>query len=607
MSVPNASPSGIAGLMQKPPGQVPGQQPMPSPNKASPMAGLGSVDDRVSAYAGNAKPLEQRYAMTQDLLDLLALQKIKSQKDAAARQMQLQMAQQGQQDGQANMTVADQRAQEVDALTKNELAAQRGDTAQKQTGDQQAMMQKLMGGIAGAPGANAAAQPKMMATGGIVGYAGPEGSQVEDPLEAARQRAQQSLAKLRTYGLRQRQQDPEGYKAAEQESQQAQEAVAAAERALTGGPAGVMRRPMSMPTAPAPVRPPVSEAQATAAAGPQAAVPPASVVAAAQPPRPPAPPAAPKPPGIAGLPGAAAAPGAAAPPAPADDFGQRVKKAELGAAELDYMKQGRDEEARVEKRLALTPEQRGVYEEGIGGLQKMYQEQYDPERQQREGLKRALIGAGGRRYGEFAGAATAGMAYDDQQRAAKLKEFGDVQKARTGLIDLDRGAVKSGLEAGAATAKEGAATQRQGLAGAASVYSTDVGSRDKALDREVERLKTAISAEANRIQREGLDQNRATAQISNIEKWVTSEVGKLEDRMQKDPRIGMLMMKPADKLTPIEKNELESAQIAVKQAQRALEKKMEPVLAAARSKLGLSATTMSPEDKATIEKYTKGK
>ena len=140
-----------------------------------------------------------------------------------------------------------------------------------------------------------------------------------------------------------------------------------------------------------------------------------------------------------------------------------------------------------------------------------------------------------------------------------------------------------------------------------SLYSIDVGSRDKALDREVERLKATINAEANRIQREGLDQNRATAQISNIEKWVTTEVRKIEEGMQKDPRIGMLMMKPADKLTPVEKNELETAQIRMKQAQNAIEKRMEPVLAAARAKLGISATTLSAEDRAAIEKYTKGK
>jgi len=268
--------------------------------------------------------------------------------------------------------------------------------------------------------------------------------------------------------------------------------------------------------------------------------------------------------------------------------------------------------------MALTPEQRKVYDEGIAGLQGMYKEQYDPERLQREGLKRALIGAGGRRYGELAGAATAGMSYDDRMRAAKLKEFGDVQKARTDLIGIDRANVKGGIDAGMKTYEQSSMSQRQGLESGRglygedvksrdSLYSTNVQSRDKALDREVERLKATINAEANRIQREGLDQNRATAQISNIEKWVTTEVRKIEEGMQKDPRIGMLMMKPADKLTPVEKNELETAQIRMKQAQNAIEKRMEPVLAAARAKLGISATTLSAEDRAAIEKYTKGK
>ena len=82
MQAPNAQ--GIMGLMSQ--GRAPqgAPQQMPSPMKASPMAGLGSVEDRVAAYRGNPAPLQQRYQMSQDLLDLLALQKIKSEKDAAA-------------------------------------------------------------------------------------------------------------------------------------------------------------------------------------------------------------------------------------------------------------------------------------------------------------------------------------------------------------------------------------------------------------------------------------------------------------------------------------------------------------------------------------------
>jgi len=93
--------------------------------------------------------------------------------------------------------------------------------------------------------------------GGIIGYAGPEGSQVVDPFEEAKARSQQALAKLRTYGLRQRQQDPEGYASAEQEYEQAQKAKDALERQVTGGPAGLMGQ--SIPAAPVSpvVKPPV--------------------------------------------------------------------------------------------------------------------------------------------------------------------------------------------------------------------------------------------------------------------------------------------------------------------------------------------------------------
>ena len=598
MQMPNASPQGIAGLMQ----QRPQPPQMPTPGKASPMAGLGSVDDRVSAYQGNTKPLEQRYAMSQDLLDLLALQKIKSQKDAAARQMQLQMAQQGAQDGQANMTVAQQREQEVKELTKNELAQQRGDTAQKQTSDQQAMIQKMMGGIAGAPGANAAAQPRAMAAGGIVGYAGPEGSQVQDPVQSARERAAQALAKLRTYGLRQRQQDPEGYKAAEEASRQAQDDVVAAERAITGGPAGVMRRPMGAPVpavpAVAPVPPALSPEDKAMRQAPVVA--PAAPVAAA-----PATVAVPKPPGIVSLPGAAGA--AATPPqvplgtvAPANDFGARLQAADLKNAEINSKNEKLEEEQRITDKMALKPEERKVYEEGIAGLQKMYQEQYDPERQRQEGLKRFLIGAGGRRYNEFGGGAGTAMDYDTAQRNAKLKEFGDVQAARTGLIGLDRANVKGGIEAGQKAYEQSSMTQRQGAESGARMYgddvksrdtkySIDVKSRDDALNREIDRLKVEAQRDATAASRESLSYDRARTVYSAT----LGKIQELERRLDEDftSRNGMLLMaEQSGKMDAAQKNQLETARIQHQQQKAKIRKEMEPVLESARQKLGVSSS-----------------
>ena len=237
----------------------------------------------------------------------------------------------------------------------------------------------------------------------------------------------------------------------------------------------------------------------------------------------------------------------------------------------------------------------------------MYQEQYDPERQRQEGLKRALIGAGGRRYGEFAGAASAGMAYDDQQRAAKLKEFGDIQGAKTGLIGLDRANVKGAIDAGAAVAKEGAATKRQGLASSSSVYSTDVGSSDKALDREIEKLKISAQRDATAATREGLSYDKARTIYATTMGRAQELERKLDDDFAKQN--GMLLMaEQSGKLDPTQKNQLETAKLQLQQQKSKMRKELEPVLESARQKLGVSGMdNMSAEDKATIEKYTKGK
>jgi hypothetical protein len=52
------------------------------------------VQRKVDAYRANPQQLMQRYQQNQELIDLLALQKLKSEKDAAARDMQLKMQQQ---------------------------------------------------------------------------------------------------------------------------------------------------------------------------------------------------------------------------------------------------------------------------------------------------------------------------------------------------------------------------------------------------------------------------------------------------------------------------------------------------------------------------------
>jgi hypothetical protein len=117
----------------------------------------------------NPQSLMQSYQQNQSLLDLLALQKLKSEKEAAQRDMMLKAAQSG-----TPPTVAQQREQEMLELSKSEIAQQAAGSMQHQQAQQQEALQRMaQAGIANLP------TPGMggMAQGGIVGYQ--EGGDVE--------------------------------------------------------------------------------------------------------------------------------------------------------------------------------------------------------------------------------------------------------------------------------------------------------------------------------------------------------------------------------------------------------------------------------------------
>jgi hypothetical protein len=124
------------------------------------------IQRRMDAYRGNPQALMQRYQQNQQLIDLLALQKLKSEKEAAARSLQMASAQ-----GQGEPpTVAQQREQEVMGLTQQEVARSVGAEAQQRAAREQEAMQRLLQGIAGAPGAENAMPERAMAAGGIVAF-----------------------------------------------------------------------------------------------------------------------------------------------------------------------------------------------------------------------------------------------------------------------------------------------------------------------------------------------------------------------------------------------------------------------------------------------------
>jgi len=79
------------------------------------------INDRVRAFSGNPAKLAQRYSYSKDLLDLLTLQKLQSDKNAVAKQMQAAAA--------GNIptdTIKGQREKEIQQRTQQEVAQQMG-------------------------------------------------------------------------------------------------------------------------------------------------------------------------------------------------------------------------------------------------------------------------------------------------------------------------------------------------------------------------------------------------------------------------------------------------------------------------------------------------
>ena len=523
------------------------------------------VNSRVAAYKGNLQALQQKYATSQQLIDLLALQKIKSMQEAAAREMQMQMAQQQAANGESNMTVAQQREKEVMDMTKQELAQQRGELAQQQQVDQKEAMQKLMSGIANAPGAASVMEPKALAAGGIVAFdnGGPTSKD-----EQKKRKEGESLSDFNARMLQLELEERKAQSAKRDADREAERQRLLAER---GGAAIPPSRLFDRAPLPASVSPPAAPQRGLGSLPPAAQQAPADVNAetqklarlaanppaaqntnpALQPAAPMAPPqaaqqppmpAAPRPQAQQGLGGLQMGP-------PEDTLQNALRRQSIAAMNADPKAEKLAEEARVEGRLKLTPAQRGVYDEGIAGLRGMYDQDFDPEMLRREGIKRYLLGMGGRSMGEFAGGAGNAMDFDTRQKAQKLARFKDLQEKREGLVSLEREPVKSGIEAGSKTYEQVGNTQRTGLTTGANVYGTETQSKDNAAMREVERLKIGAQQAATAAQRDANDFAKLSGHLSTITNNRARAEQAVVKSFQKDAQaIEMaLMANPKDK------------------------------------------------------------
>ena len=164
------------------------------------------IAQRVDAYRGNPQALQQRYAANQELLDLLALQRLKSEKDDAMRKVQMEMEQNPQ-------TIKQQKESQLLEMTKQDLTNQTAGIMQNAQKKQQKNMQRVAKQGSANPqqvqkmqaGLGALAQrqqqqgqaPMRMAAGGIVAFA--EGGITQADIDAYRRgggQARRNRAKL---------------------------------------------------------------------------------------------------------------------------------------------------------------------------------------------------------------------------------------------------------------------------------------------------------------------------------------------------------------------------------------------------------------------------
>jgi hypothetical protein len=127
------------------------------------------VQQTADAYRGKPQMLQQKYAQNQQLIDLLALQKLKSDKEEASRQMALSMGGQGK-----PPTIADQRESQVLDMTKKEVIDEQAGIMQNKMRQMQEAQKKVLQS-AGAPQmpAQATPQPQQPPSAGLAGLSAP--------------------------------------------------------------------------------------------------------------------------------------------------------------------------------------------------------------------------------------------------------------------------------------------------------------------------------------------------------------------------------------------------------------------------------------------------
>jgi hypothetical protein len=491
-----------------------------------------SVDAQVAAHRGNPQALQQKYAASKDLIYLLALQKMKSEQEAAARQMQLAMSQQDAKSGVGEKTVAQQREEQVLESTKNDIAKQLGPTLANEQKEQQEAMRKLVQGIASAPGANSAMTPQAMAAGGIVGFNGTAGSAVPFPPRSAATPSGSNEEELKEI-------------AEEVKKRRAREALQAASKA--GPPAasagraglsGVMQTLGRMPKPGLPglgltallagapyllnlldgkgkdegekatptLTPEMEQVMGSPRVPPTQGTPP-------PPPPPPRPRAAPAAPAAGGAVPSLTAPTIEKP----DDYGLT----EYGKQQMaiDPKAARAEEEARAKAAYGLSPEERAV-------LQRQMQDKYNPAKVRSEAITNFLIGAGGRTGigSVLGGAGAAGTNYRREMEEG-------LKGAEQAMLNMDREARIKGYEGGIGELRRTDEARRSGANVLGNISQQESQRKTKQAEIEANTAKANAELINANLDREGRAaiaamENRTRAALAAAQNEATEEARK---------------------------------------------------------------------------------
>jgi hypothetical protein len=465
---------------------------------------------RMDAYRGNPQGLMQRYQQSQQLIDLLALQKLKSEKEAAARSMQMVAGQQ------QPPTVAQQREQEVFDMTKQEVAQRVGGVAQQRAAKERQAMQRMLQGIASAPGAENVMPPQAMAAGGIVAFQA--GGDIEDmpPIEAlgedvdeTRRRLNEARRKLLTYGTRQQKEDRKGFEATQQAVKDLTERERDVSRRYEDQYQGGLFRPVGAPIRTRNYPQPVEQPAASSGVSMEQAMEEALGRAAPQVPVQTPPAAAP-----AAVPAPAAAP-ATTPAAPAGVAALQAPQGmqELQAALMAALKP--DRAKMIEQYRSMVPgvnqERLAARQKELSELEKRFQEESDPKRQLMRDLTAFFLGGAGKttNAGALAGAARDYLRSSDAQKEAQRARLKELMASREGLRALEEARELEQAKAGLEGLKSSEAGVRSALPSAASFMGSQLQaqvSRDTAEAQRAQKQADILTRQAdNALRREQID------------------------------------------------------------------------------------------------------